>query len=166
MTPTVFATFKYQHADRPALGAQRLWFIRICLALALALLAAEYLFTLVLLAPEYHITGIVLALVAVLAWASAPRTRTLQLGPRYLLCGQQIVYYGNVKSALLSRAKGTLRVQAHNGQVFVLERDKFPTSARKAEKIRINKAAKFDKVADKIIEKVRQAAPRAEVTGL
>ncbi|MBK7001168.1 MAG: hypothetical protein IPH35_14715 [Rhodoferax sp.] len=166
MTPTVFATFRYQHADRPALGVQRLWFIRICLVLALALLAAEYLLTLVLLAPEYHITGIVLALVAALAWLSAPRTRTLQLGPRYLLCGQQIIYYGNVKGVVLSRAKGALRVQANNGQVLVLERDKFPTNARKADKIERNKADKFDKVAEKIIDKVRQTAPHAKVTEL
>lgn len=152
MTPTVFATFKYQHANRPTLGAQRLWFIRICLVLALVLLAFGI--------------GIVLALMALIAWLSAPRTRTLQLGPRYLLCGQQIIYYGNVKSVALSRAAGTLRVHAHNGQVFVLERDKFPTNARKAEKIKINKATKFDKVAEKIIDKVRQTAPHAEVTEL
>ncbi len=151
MTPTVFATFKYQHADRPTLGAQRLWFIRMCLVLAPVLLVA------------YGI-GIALALMALIAWLSAPRT--LQLGPRYLLCGQQIVYYGNVKSVALSRAAGTLRVYAHNGQVFVLERDKFPTNARKAEKIRVNKAAKFDKVVEKIIDKVRQTAPHAEVTDL
>lgn len=37
MTPSVFATFKYQHADRPMLGTQRLWFIRISLVLALPL---------------------------------------------------------------------------------------------------------------------------------
>lgn len=153
MTPTVFATFRYQHADRPMLGTQRLWFIRISLVLALALLAVRY-----------HSIGIVLALMALIAWLSAPRT--LQLGPRYLLCGQQIIYYGNVKSVALSRAAGTLRVHAHNGQVFVLERDKFPTNARKAEKIKINKATKFDKVAEKIIDKVRQTAPHAEVTEL
>lgn len=155
MTPTVFATFRYQHAYRPTLGAQRLWFIRISLALALAF---------ALLAARYHSIGIVLALMALIAWLSAPRT--LQLGPRYLLCGQQIVYYGNVESVALSRVAGTLRVYAHNGQVFVLERDKFPTNARKAEKIRINKAAKFDKVVEKIIDKVRQTAPHAEVTEL
>lgn len=155
MTPTVFATFKYQHAHRPTLGVQRLWFIRISLALSLAF---------ELLAVRYHSIGLVLALMALIAWLSAPRT--LQLGPRYLLCGQQIVYYRNVKSVTLSRAAGTLRILAHNGQTFVLERDKFPTNARKAEKIKVNKAAKFDKVAEKIIDKVHQTAPHAEVTEL
>lgn len=153
MTPTVFATFKYQHADRPMLGTKRLWFIRICLVLALVLLVVQY-----------HGISIALAFMALIAWLLAPRT--LQLGPRYLLCGQQIIYYGNVKSVVLSRAAGTLRVYAHNGQAFVLERDNFPTNARKAEKIKINKAAKFDKVAEKIIDKVRQTAPHAEVTEL
>jgi hypothetical protein len=88
------------------------------------------------------------------------------LGPRYLLCGQTIVYYANVKRLTLSRGTGTLRVQSNNGQSFVLERDKFPTNARKADKIQKNKAAKFDKVADKIIDKVRKATTSADLIGV
>ena len=47
----------------------------------------------------------------------------------------------------------------------MLERDKFPTGARKADKIKKNKAAKFDKVSSKIIEKVKKAAPRVDMIG-
>jgi hypothetical protein len=71
-----------------------------------------------------------------------------------------------VKRLTLTRGSGTLRVQSSNGQNFVLERDKFPTNARKADKIKKNKAVKFDKVADKLIEKVRKAAPGASLTGV
>ena len=91
--------------------------------------------------------------------------RQLQLGPRYLLCGNSIVYYANVNRLTLSGANGTLRLQSQNGKSFVLERDKFPTGARKADKIKKNKAAKFDKVSSKIIEKVKKAAPRVDMIG-
>ena len=64
-----------------------------------------------------------------------------------------------------SSTKGSLHVQSANGQSFVLERDKFPTGARKADKIAKNKAAKFEKVSNKIIEKVRKANGDADVSG-
>jgi hypothetical protein len=76
------------------------------------------------------------------------------------------VYYGNVRRLTLSQARDSLQVQSANGRVFVLERDKFPTSARKTDKIARNRAAKFDKVSGKIIEKVRKAVPNVELSGI
>lgn len=154
MTPTEFALFKYQHADAATRSPARRWFCGISLGVALLLIltrSIDFPFSLLTL------------LVPVLAWATA--SKHLLLGPRYLLCGQTIVYYGNVKRLTLSRATGTLRVQAHNGKTFLLEREKFPTNARKADKIQKNKAAKFDKVADKIMDKVRSANPNVDVIG-
>lgn len=155
MTPTEFALFKYQHADAATRSPARRWFTGISLGLALLLIVSRFI------APPF---SLLMLLVPLLAWATA--SRQLLLGPRYLLCGQTIVYYANVQRVTLTRGSGTLRVQSSNGQNFVLERDKFPTKARKADKIQKNKAAKFDKVADKIIEKVRKAAPGANLIGV
>jgi hypothetical protein len=152
MTPTEFAIFKYQHTDRASPGQARRRFVYASSAVAAIASVLAFPF------------GAALWLVPLIAWFSAPRQ--LQLGPRYLLCGNAIVYYANVKRVALSRAQGSLRLQSANGQVFVLERDKFPTGARKADKIAKNKAAKFDKVAGKIVEKVRKAASGAEVSGV
>lgn len=151
MTPTKFATFKYRHADRSNPSPERRWFAYGCLAVAVL--------TTLLAFP----VGAVTLLVPLIAWLSAPRQ--LQMGPRYLLCGEAIVYYANVKRATVSKAKGSLQLQSANGQVFVLERDKFPTGARKADKIAKNKAAKFDKVSAKLLEKIRKANAAAEVVG-
>lgn len=151
MTPTEFATFNYQHADRTNPSPKRRWFVYGCLAVAV--LATLLAFP----------VGAATLLVPLIAWLSAPRQ--LQLGPRYLLCGKSIVYYANVKRVVQSTAKGSLQLQSANGQMFVLERDKFPTGARKADKIAKNKAAKFDKVSAKIIEKVRKANSDADVSG-
>lgn len=152
MTPTEFATFKYQHADRAGLSTSRLRLVVISLGLAAlaSLLAFPF--------------GALLFIVPLGAWLSAPRQ--LLLGPRYLLCGKSIVYYANVKKLSLSKTKGSMRLQSANGQVFVLERDKFPTGARKTDKIAKNKAAKFDKVSSKIVEKVRKASGDVELSGV
>lgn len=152
MTPTEFASLKYQHKDRAGLSRARRWFIGISLLVAAALAYRAF--------PP----GAMLLLLPLIAWLSAPRL--LLLGPRYLLCGKTVVYYANVKRLTLSPAQGVLRVQSANGQTFVLERDKFPTGARKADKITKNKAAKFDKVSGKIIDKVRQASSNVELHGI
>jgi hypothetical protein len=107
--------------------------------------------------------GAVLLVVALIAWFSAPRQ--LLLGPRYLLCGSTIVYFGNVKRMTLSPAQGKLRLECNSGKSFVLERDKFPTGARKADKIAKNKEKKFDKVSTKIMDKVRAASANVVLIG-
>jgi hypothetical protein len=151
MTPTQFASFKYQHDGKGNRSQKRIWFACGCLGLALLALAV--------FGP---IPGFVLLLVAVVAWLVT--TRELMLGPRYLLCGTSILYYANVKRMTLSRAQGKLRLVCHDGQSFVLEREKFPTGARKPAKVAKNKAAKFDKVSGKIIEKVRKASANTDLS--
>ena len=42
----------------------------------------------------------------------------------------------------------------------------FPTNARKSHKIAANKAAKFSKVSQKLIERVRHASPSVELSGV
>lgn len=88
------------------------------------------------------------------------------LGPRYLICGSNIVYYNNVVRLGLDEAAGQLQLLTASDQTFTLERDKFPTNARKADKISRNKAAKFTKVAHNIIAKVQRAVPGVHTSGL
>lgn len=153
MTSTEFACFKYQHTDPPTRSKSRLRFVYASLAAAvLAIALAGF------------VPGVALLVVPMVAWLSA--TRQLQLGPRYLLCGNTIVYFGNVKRLTLSRAQGKLSLVCANGESFVLDRSKFPTGARKAAKITKNKAAKFDKVSAKIIDKVRASSTHVNLIGV
>ena len=153
MTPTVFSTFKYEHTGRVVRNPKRLRFVYACLGMAL-------------LAKIFFPDGVpALLFLSLLGWFDTPR-RQLLLGPRYLLCGENIVYYANVKQLTLTTAQGELRLVSANGKSFVLERDKFPTSARKADKISRNKSEKFDKVSAKIIDKVRSAAVDVELRGV
>lgn len=152
MTPTEFARFKYTHTEAVTRSRARTLFVVTSLAVAVLVMG---LFAFLL--------GLVMLVVPLVAWMTAPRQ--LLLGPRYLLCGTAIVYYGNVKRLTLSAAQGKLRLECLNGKTFVLERDKFPTGARKANKISKNKAAKFDKVSAKIVDKVRNASRNAVLIG-
>ncbi len=145
-------SFKYQHGDAGTLPRGR----KIA-AIVLAVAAVVALFIVLPL-------GLILAVVALILLFV--RDKKLRLAPRYLLCGNTLIYYGNVTRLQLSSAAGTLLIETANGQRFMLDRDKFPTNARKAPKIAANKAAKFAKVSGKIVEKVRSAAPNADIQGI
>ena len=139
------AVFKYKHADRVSLSGKRKLFFFASLVLSLGL--AKLLF-------PFGLLALIIPLLAFMGGA-----KTLSVGPRYLICGDRIVYYANVKQLELSEAEGVLRLQTSGGKSFAIEREKFPTNARKANKVAANKAAKFNKVTAKIIDKVRRASP-------
>ncbi len=144
--PTSFAQFKYPHGGRPLIGPVRRGVMYG--GAVLALLATVLAFP----------VGAALWLVPVVARLSA--ARYLQIGPRYLLCGDTILYYGNVQRMVLAKAEGRLTLYgADKGKPLVIERSKFPTNARKPDKIAKNKDTKFEKVSARIVGHVLQAAP-------
>lgn len=146
-----FTTWKYGHEGPGYRSRQR----RISAAgtLAAALLALWLFFPL----------GIVLLIAAAVSFFGS--AKMLRLGPRYLLCGKAIVYYGNVVKVSLDEEAGRLTLQSADDRSFVLERERFPTNARKTDKIARNKAAKFGKVTGRIIERIQKASPGVEVSG-
>jgi hypothetical protein len=90
----------------------------------------------------------------------------LYLGSRYLLCGARIVYFGTVRQIELDAAAGWMKLVRGDGQSFVLERERFPTGARKTDKIALNKAAKFDKAATRILARVLRVVPGVTLHGV
>jgi hypothetical protein len=92
------------------------------------------------------------------------RAKLLFLGTRYLICGESIVYFGNVTHIRMDEEAGRLHLMNNQIQLFVLDRNSFPTNARKAEKIKKNLDAKFSRVAEKIILRITHCAPAAEMT--
>ena len=138
------ASFKYKHGSRISLSGKRK--IAFVASLLVALIVAKLFFPFGLLA---------LGFPAMIYLAGG---RTLLLGPRYLICGDQIIYYANVTALKLSEAEGTLSLQTGKAVPFVIELERFPTGARKANKVAANKAAKFNKVVARVTEKVRRAS--------
>jgi hypothetical protein len=147
-----FSAFKYQHDGQGSLSTMRRWFIRITLGGA------------VLSTLFFSPFGCLLFLLPLMAYLTRPKL--LYIGPRYLICGETIVYFGNINAVTLDAAAGQLCLSPANARRFMLERDKFPTSARKAHKVKVNQAAKFDKVTAKLIQKVLKASPMVELSGI
>ncbi len=155
-----WATFKYQYAGAgPSVGPLRRW------SGSALLLGAGLLFTQV----DQWAGAVLVALLLVavgLGLLFLRPSKQIQLGQRFLVCGQALIYYANITRLVLSEGQGRLTLQSVNGQTLVIERTHFPTNARKSEKIRINQTAKFNRIAGKIIERVRRASPSAELVGV
>jgi hypothetical protein len=154
MDTSTFAAWKYKH-DGAGYRSRRQW-------LVVAILCGGALFAELRL----HQPPLAIALLLIGVVVALLRSKKIFLGPRYLICGSNIVYYGNVVRLALDKTAGSLHLVSANQQRFTLERERFPTNARKTDKIARNKAAKFSKVAHNIIAHVQRAAPGVETSGL
>ena len=153
MTPPSYADFKYKHNGLAASG------VLLLVALVVAGLFLLWMYR------SYRddgliMGGIIVVLVSFFAWPK----RRIRLGARWLLCGDRIVYYGNVSRMELKPGR-TLALYSGKKQ-FVLERDRFPTNAKKSHKIAANKDKKFAKVSGMIIRHVLNASPKVELKGI
>lgn len=145
MAPEQFAIFSYHHDGAVGRSRPRVVFCVVTsVAVALASIAVSPAWALAFLVPF-------------IAWFAVPKR--LFVGPRYLLCGDQILYYANVVRVSQNRKEGTLTLETATGSRFVLDRRLFSTGARKPEKIEALKEAKFSKVSQKIVDRIRRATP-------
>jgi len=154
MDASKFDVWKYKH-EGAGYRSRKQWLI-VAILFGAALLA-QVRFQHLPLAIALLLIGVVVALLS---------SKKIFLGPRYLICGNSIVYYNNVERLVLDEAAGQLRLVTVSDQAFTLERKRFPTNARKADKIARNKAAKFSKVAHNIIVRVQRAVPGVQASGL
>ncbi len=152
MTDPSIVVYKYQHSD-PLVASWVVWAVFWVL---LALIAASLFF----LGPLGVVLGVIGVIFVFKKW---PR-REISLGLRYVICGNTIAYYKNVKRMALR--PGHLTLFWGSKDSFKLEEKRFPSNARKAHKITANKAAKFQKVADKLIQRVLAESPHVELVGI
>ena len=156
MRPPKFAEFSYLHDDAvwPA------WLKVLLVTGLLAALAAVYVWS--VSAIPFVIPGLIFWII--LISMLAPR-RKIILSPRYIVCGNTVMHFRNIRIMDIQAAQGRLKLVTASGQMLTLEREKFPTKARKAHKIEANQQAKFCKVADKLIACVRISTPEATIRG-
>ncbi len=148
MDTSRFNTWKYRH-DGP--GQRQRW--------QLPLAAICFVGSLLAISrPHFALPLFVIALLALLV-----TSRKILLGSRYLICGGDIIYYANVQRIDRDNVGGRLSLSLPDAVPFTLEREKFPTNARKADKIKRNRDAKFAKVADRIVLHIQAANPAADI---
>lgn len=102
---------------------------------------------------------LLLPVAIIIHMARAGYDKSLLIGNRYLILGDCILYFANVSSARMDKAGQTLTLMSERGKKLVVAAEKFPTNARKADKIRVNKSAKFEKVTARIIARLKEASP-------
>jgi hypothetical protein len=145
-----FSQIKYDHGESVPLPSGQA--VAICLVLAAGVALAIKL-------PPVLIP----TLIVVLILGVARPARRLHLGPRYLICGSEVFYYGNVRRLTIDQEKGRLHIESNADRILVIDRTKFPTNARKPEKIAAHQRTRFDKVTDKVVKQVQRAVPTAEI---
>jgi hypothetical protein len=107
--------------------------------------------------------GLLIPLAIMIHLIRSSSAKGLFIGPRFLIAGDAIIYYANVSKATLDRQRQILTLVSEQGKRLVIEGERFPTNARKAEKIKINKTAKFEKVSEKVLQRLKGVTP--EVIG-
>lgn len=152
MDANKFIIWKYNHDGPGYRSPQRVWG-----ALGL-LLAGGIGFTVA--AP----LGALLCFAALAVFFSTQKA--LYVGPRYLICGNRILYYANVRRLTYHEARGQLILSLIDGKDFLLESSRCTTNARKADKIARNQAKKFGQMSQRIIRRVLHHFPAVETVGI
>lgn len=159
MDNSQFSIFQYQHSD----AVHRSTLRKVAAAAFLVLSGWSLLYASNHISGIFIPVGIIALIIGIIIYSAV--TRNIMIGPRYLLCGQTIVYYANVVRITLYRNGSVLELHTAKGKAFILESDKFPTGARHEPKITKNKTDKFKKVSKKIVERIEQILPHVEKIG-
>ncbi len=101
--------------------------------------------------------------IAIHLWR-AEYDKTLLVSNRYMILGEDIVYFRNVASARIDKGAETLTVFFGKGRSMVISSSRFPTNARKPDKIRLNRSNKFTKVSDRIVSRLKDNGVQVLVT--
>lgn len=106
------------------------------------------------ISPFFFILLLIPVAIAIHLWR-AEYEKTLMVTNRYIIIGENIVYFSNVSNARLNRQAETLEIISGKGKSMVVSSAKFPTNARKPDKIKLNRSNKFNKIADRIVARLK-----------
>lgn len=141
------SVFKYNNKDKLTFSTKQKIIIFILMLTSLLLIF------------KFLVIGIILSVISLIYIGISYPKRTIKVESRYLICGKTIVYYKNINRIVLNKYLGLLLLYSGDNLVFKLEKELFPTNARKPDKIINNKNKKFEKVSDKIINKIIKTSP-------
>lgn len=141
------SVFKYNNKDKLTFSTKQKIIISILMLTSLLLIF------------KFLVIGIILSVISLIYIGISYPKRTIKVESRYLICGKTIVYYKNINRIVLNKYLGLLLLYSGDNLVFKLEKELFPTNARKPDKIINNKNKKFEKVSDKIINKIIKTSP-------
>jgi hypothetical protein len=137
------AVFDYNHGGRVVLTKERklAFFFALFFALVLARLFFPFGLLALVLPAMVYLRG----------------ERTLKIGARYLICGDRIVYYANVKNLSFSEKEKSICLRSGIKTQLTIEAHRFRVASR-SPKIQ---AEKFAEAVKLMTEGVRRFAPKA-----
>ncbi|THB73118.1 MAG: hypothetical protein D6B28_04280 [Gammaproteobacteria bacterium] len=125
------------------------------------LLAALPIYSFGLNPGTLFLTVAVIVVSSVVFYALNSRNEVVIVSTDYFFLGGRVYLYRNIKRAI--KDASLLVLEMSDGRCCKIECEKFPTGARKDWKIEKNKKEKYEKVANKILEKVKSQNPQAPV---
>lgn len=134
-----FFSYKYNHGGDAYRSPKRK---ALCFALAIIALGMNFLF---------FPFAIPLFIIPAIAWFAAPTM--IYIGPRYLICNSTIMYFAEITHTTPfddAMSTGLFVATGQHGRKLAIERDRFPSNARKDHKIRAHREKKFAKLANRI----------------
>lgn len=149
MAANAFPEFKYNSGIRTPGGP--LMLIAVALAIGIAIAGAAY-------SPFFFALMIVPAAMIIIR-SFRPSPNVIVVGARYCVVGPAVVYYQNLTAARVDPEGRVLTLKSGDGRTVEIRADRFPTNAQKPDKIALNRKAKFDKVAQKVMARVKERAP-------
>ncbi len=149
MAAKEFAEYKYGTTTNYSKGI--LNFIAVSMAIGI-------IFTAININP-YALALILIPIIIIILNKRSASVNLILIGGRYLIIGTNVVYYKNIEKTELDKKIGKFTLTTTEGNTYNINSASFPTNARKPDKIKINKTAKFEKAVDKIIARLKEIAP-------
>jgi hypothetical protein len=87
------------------------------------------------------------------------REKVLTVTEGFVMDGLKVIHYGNLQKIVIDEKRLTCVLRSHGGHTIAIEAEKFPTGARKEFKVKRNRANKFYKAVEAILNHVDQSQP-------
>lgn len=117
-----------------------------------------------LLVTAGFIAGIVAIVVFVIVIKFfAKSNKAITLHNQFMIMGDRVLYFKNIAEIQVRGENNVIELIPRNGESVKIQQRFFPTNARKDWKIAKNKRAKFIKVGDKLLNRVKKRSPGTRI---
>ncbi len=131
---------------------------KVILSLTAGILAIGIVIAAIIINP-LAIALIPIPIIIVIINKRTPSSNLIFIGERYLIIGTNVIYYKNIEKTSLDKKIEKFTLTAIEGKTYEINAASFPTNARKPDKIKKNKTAKFEKAVDKILARLKEISP-------
>lgn len=101
----------------------------------------------------------VIAVILFIIFKSSDISGKIIIDSSFIILDSKVYYYTSFKKIEINKNEGIAFLFLSNDKNVIIRRENFPTAARKADKIKKNKMQAFNKVMNKIVNKIKHINP-------